>query len=368
MGRKIVIITIWLPNSFISCLFKYNKGGDMMNKYFAFQWHILDDCDQRCNHCYIFSEDNSKKLDKMSFEDMNRVLDNCLEMTDKLKRKPYFVITGGDPILHSNFWQLLETLKEKNIDYSIAGNPFHLTENVCSKLKDLNCRQYQMSLDGLRRTHDYFRKSGSFDLTLDKIKTLKKAGIKTSIMTTVSKLNLNQIPWIVDEAVRAQVDLFSFARYCPLNSNEDKISPQEYRNLLEKLWLKFKEYKNSNTLFSLKDNLWTLFLYEEGLFKIPKNLKEDIFYGGCDCGINHLTVLPNADVYTCRRMESKIGNALESKMTDIFKSNILNQFKNFEKFEKCSNCELFRFCRGCPAVSYTYTKNMYSADPQCWKI
>lgn len=23
-------------------------------QYFAFQWHITDDCDQRCKHCYIF--------------------------------------------------------------------------------------------------------------------------------------------------------------------------------------------------------------------------------------------------------------------------------------------------------------------------
>lgn len=34
-----------------------------MKPYFAFQWHITDDCDQRCQHCYIFSENACKKLD-----------------------------------------------------------------------------------------------------------------------------------------------------------------------------------------------------------------------------------------------------------------------------------------------------------------
>lgn len=33
-----------------------------MKPYFAFQWHITDVCDQRCKHCYIFAEDNCKKL------------------------------------------------------------------------------------------------------------------------------------------------------------------------------------------------------------------------------------------------------------------------------------------------------------------
>ena len=28
-----------------------------MKQYFTFQWHITDDCDQRCKHCYIFAED-----------------------------------------------------------------------------------------------------------------------------------------------------------------------------------------------------------------------------------------------------------------------------------------------------------------------
>ena len=73
-----------------------------MNKFFAFQWHILDDCDQRCNHCYIFQQE--KELHTMNYEEMEIVLDNCLDMCNKTNRIPYFSITGGDPILHPNFW------------------------------------------------------------------------------------------------------------------------------------------------------------------------------------------------------------------------------------------------------------------------
>jgi hypothetical protein len=40
--------------------------------------------------------------------------------------------------------------------------------------------------------------------------------------------------------------------------------PEEYRNLLEICWRKFEEYKDSGTVFNLKDHLWTLFLYEKG--------------------------------------------------------------------------------------------------------
>ena len=337
-----------------------------MNDYFAFQWHILDGCDQRCRHCYIDFENNS---DVMNFENIESILDNCLRMCAKIDKTPYFSITGGDPILHPNFWQLLEKLYNHNISYNVMGNPFHLTEDVCLKLKDLGCRQYQMSLDGLRKTHDYFRMPGSYDETLSKVKTLKDAGIKVAIMTTVSKINILQIPWIIDEVVRNNVDLYSFARYCPANGDKSNlIRPQEYKALLEKVWEKFKEYQYSNTLFSFKDHLWTLFLYEKGLFTIHRDLKDDVIYDGCSCADNHLTILPNADVFACRRMESRIGNALNEELLDIFNGDKINQFRKYDEFEKCVNCELLRFCRGCPAVSYGYTNNMYAPDPQCWKI
>lgn len=44
-----------------------------MSEYFAFQWHITNDCDQRCKHCYIFSENNCKSLDAMNWEQMQAV-------------------------------------------------------------------------------------------------------------------------------------------------------------------------------------------------------------------------------------------------------------------------------------------------------
>ena len=32
-----------------------------MNSYFSFQWHITDECDQRCKHCYIYSSGKHEK-------------------------------------------------------------------------------------------------------------------------------------------------------------------------------------------------------------------------------------------------------------------------------------------------------------------
>ena len=75
-------------------------------------------------------------------------------------RLPYFYITGGDPILHKDFWKLLELLSHKNIPFAILGNPFHLNDEVCRRLKEYGCQKYQLSLDGMRQTHDWMRRPG----------------------------------------------------------------------------------------------------------------------------------------------------------------------------------------------------------------
>ena len=138
-------------------------------RYFSFQWHITDCCDQRCKHCYLFAEGHPE-LVSVSVERARTVVDSCLDMCNRMGgRLPYLYITGGDPLLHPDIWDILGYVKEKAIPFTILGNPFHVTDENCERLKACGCEKYQLSIDGNRTTHDYMRKPGSFDTTLEKI-------------------------------------------------------------------------------------------------------------------------------------------------------------------------------------------------------
>ena len=343
---------------------------EKMKQYFAFQWHITDDCDQRCKHCYIFSENACKRIETMSLCDMRTVFDNCLDFCRTFGRLPYFYITGGDPILHPDFWSLLSLMKENDIPFTILGNPFHLDDDACKRLKKYGCEKYQLSIDGMRKTHDWFRKPGSFDLTLQKIGCINRAGIKSVVMTTVSGTNIDEVPDIIDAVVSAGADVFAFSRYCPTSGEKDvNIEPSRYRALLAECDRKFKEYMSHGckTYFNKKDHLWTLYEYETGAFKVPQNARDGMIYGGCNCGNCHLTILPNGDVYACRRvLNSRVANALKNRLADVWTGK-MESYRDFSRFEKCAKCELLSYCRGCPAVAGAKTGNFYAADPQCWK-
>lgn len=339
--------------------------------YFAFQWHITEACDQRCAHCYIYALGDHANFVETPYDDMVKIVENCMSFCEKANRMPYFYITGGDPLLHPNFWDLADLLNNEKIRFAILGNPFHLTKAVCQRLREKGCVKYQLSLDGLTETHDGIRqKKGSYDVTINAVSLLNDAGIDTAIMTTVSKTNCDEIPQLIDEIVKCKADIFAFARFCPDDNNKELCcDAQEYRDMLEKCWAKFEEYeaKGCKTTFNLKDHLWTLFKYEKGLFN-PNDYPDDEYvYDGCNCGNCHITILSDGAVYACRRMKSKVGNALVDDLYNLFTGEEFDKYRVYENFEKCAKCELLRFCRGCPAVAYGYHGDMYAPDPQCWK-
>ena len=123
----------------------------------------------------------------------------------------------------------------------------------------------------------------------------------------------------------------------------------------------------SLSYFNKKDHLWTLYEYETGQFKLPENTKDGMIYGGCNCGNCHITISSNGDIMACRRvMNSKVANVFEDRLADTWICQ-MEKYREFDKFKKCSKCELKAWCRGCPAVANGMTGDFYGADPQCWK-
>ncbi len=338
-----------------------------MARLFGLQWHLTNECDQRCQHCYIWQKHDKENLNYTpTIKQCATIIENFVSFCDEMGVSPYFSITGGDPLLYSSIWDVLEILHQKKIGFTILGNPFHLNEEVAAKLKKLGCLRYQMSLDGLKDTHDSLRKTGSFQSTLEALPILHKAGIRSMIMATVSLLNYKELPAVAKICAEHEVGNFAFSRYCPTHSDvEYNMPPQLYRQFLADMWKTYQELINGKTNFSLKDHLWVAFLYEEGLYKLCD--EKDVILDGCNCAIKHMTLLPNGTVYACRRFDSIVGKIGEKTFKDIFLSQEMEEYRKFDKIEGCKDCELLNYCRGCHAVAAGFSGDFFKKDPQCWR-
>lgn len=340
---------------------------------FAFQWHITDNCDQRCRHCYIFAENREKPLVSMRFDQMREVLRKCDEFTAKLDMHPLFYITGGDPILHPDFWKLAELMKEQKRPFAMMGNPFHLSEEVCKRLKDCGCAAYQLSVDGLEETHDWFRMPGSYKKTMETIRVISRAGIEATVMMTVSEKNCRELPAVMDAVVEAGADSFGFARYVPTSEEKHNlIPPMEYRALLDTYVKKRREHfiRGSFTKFTLKDHLLALYFYEEGNFHPPAycHKEGDHMPAGCHCANGNAAILPDGTFMACRRADgSALGNIFTDDMMEMW-DKAKKTYRQYDKYTGCSRCKLSPWCRGCPAVAYGTTGDYFSGDPQCWHV
>ena len=147
-------------------------------KDFTLQWHITHRCNLRCKHCY--QEDYS------AFEDIDKikpVLSQYSELIKQYNCIGRLNITGGEPLTHPGLYDLLDLARLKGMRTGVLTNGTLLGEWEARRLKACGVDYVQISLDGLEKTHDMFRKPGSFKATLEAIKLIKESGMWAAVMS-----------------------------------------------------------------------------------------------------------------------------------------------------------------------------------------
>jgi len=64
---------------------------------FYFQWHITNECNLRCRHCYH----ESYLKEDIDIIRLTGIADQLCNALDKWKKKGSFSITGGEPLMNS---------------------------------------------------------------------------------------------------------------------------------------------------------------------------------------------------------------------------------------------------------------------------
>ncbi len=100
----------------------------------------------------------------------------------------------------------------------LTTNGALLQQKEVQLLKELDIMFIRVSLDGASAdTHDQFRDvPGTFERATHAIRELVDAGINTTILTTVSRFNLNEISKIADLAAQLGAKTFSHTMLIPL--------------------------------------------------------------------------------------------------------------------------------------------------------
>jgi len=327
---------------------------------FYFQWHITEKCNLRCKHCY-HEEYQQQGLEIPKLLDIGARLCNAIKQWGKIGS---FSITGGEPFLRKDaVFEILDLFekREEVHQVDILTNGTLIDENTITQLvKYKKLRRIQLSLEGLKKANDQIRGDGHFDLTISKIKQLIENKLTICVMMTIGKHNQQDIIPLAEFLGDLGVEAFVLDRFIPegQSSNLQKwvLSSKELKHVYEKCY----DYFNK----SLKPRM----LLYRTLFCLL-NPQDEHIGAMCSVGNNALTIMPDGDVYPCRRLPIKLGNLTKTTVYDIWYTHpLLWEIRNPDNLKgKCNGCEFTPVCRGCRAFAYTQTGDYLESDPQCWK-
>lgn len=318
---------------------------------FTLQWHITQRCDLNCRHCY----------DRSALEDVSLVQGiTILEQMRNFCRTQHVAgqvsFSGGNPFLHPSFVALYRAAVERNLTPAILGNPVneHSLEQILEIEKPVF---YQVSLEGLEQHNDYIRGTGNYRAVMDFLELLQKKEVYAMVMLTLTQDNLDQVLPLAQE-LRERVDLFTYNRLSMVGEGAALQSAEQanYQAFVKDYLAACRE----NPIMAMKDNL----------INIERDLQGRDLFGGCTgfgCGaaFNFVSVLPSGEVHACRKYPSPIGNILHSSLEEIYSAEKAKAYRRGSA--ACIDCRLRPVCGGCPAVTYGYGHDPFSAkDPACF--
>jgi len=340
---------------------------------FIIQWHITEKCNRRCRHCY---QDNSCKSLDLNLSQLLHILDNCLALNISQNKKISFSITGGEPMIRKDFFKftkkLAHDLDSCGYTWRMLSNGSFITKENASKLRDLNLRSFQVSIEGMEKTNDSIRGKGDFKSTINAIRILVASKIPTVVSFTLTKENIGDVFLLASFLKNIGVAALGVRRFIPIGTGAQLKKNIVTSEELKRLYFEIFEFnKKTNPREFVISTGCESAIFNENLLTDGVVAPNGSHYHLCGVVLGRcLTIMANGDIVVCRRMPIKIGNALQDNIYDIYHTNTMTKLRDINKVNsQCNNCSNFMFCRGgAKCMAYAYTGKWNVPDPQCWKI
>lgn len=206
-------------------------------------WQLTNECNFACLHCIEESGPGKAFKDELDDEQAFAVLRQAIDL-----EVPYIALSGGEPMLHPRFFDLVELAARRGAQLKIETNGAYLTKEACGRLKALDVKSVQVSLDGASRaTFNKMRVRGDFDRVIQGIGNLRDAGVPLEINYSPTRFNCHEIGRAVDLAYELGAGSFYTGRTM-YTGNAVKTwhllvpSDDQYRRYFETLRVKRRHY------------------------------------------------------------------------------------------------------------------------------
>ena len=350
---------------------------------------ITKACDYSCLHCNTGSKTDYSS-EEMSAEEIKSLL---LQIKTMGSGQSEVIITGGNPLMRSDFKDIVNFANRIGVAYSInLAATTLLDEEKLQYLKESRVESISIALDGASSdTHDWLRnRQGSYDLTLSLIERMEEAEINVRVCSTVFKRNIMELPklaFLLRSRGISDWEIY-FLIENGINLEVEQVTPEEYMQInfwlfeLKRLGISVRTFEGpllevSDKLKPASTDFLDGGLYEEltretnRLFANPSHyihrlqanakrmanrpVKGSVFVGH------------DGRVYPSGLLPYKIGNARCDPLLDLLSRNarIIKPNTFGMVGGKCGRCVFSDTCGGSRARAFSATGDIYAEDPAC---
>ncbi|MBM3392308.1 MAG: heme d1 biosynthesis radical SAM protein NirJ [Betaproteobacteria bacterium] len=169
-------------------------------------WNLIRRCNLTCKHCYSISADKDFP-GELTTQEIYGVMDDL-----KRFRVPVLILSGGEPLLRPDIFDIANRAKGLGFYVGLSSNGTLIDESNIRRVAETDFNYVGVSLDGIRETHDRFRRmGGAFGKSLHGIRLCRDAGLKIGVRFTMTQDNAHDLPGLLKLVEDEGIDRFYFS-------------------------------------------------------------------------------------------------------------------------------------------------------------
>ena len=280
---------------------------------------------------------------------------------------PSFNITGGEPFLRNDIFEVLKEIRSREFDIYLLSNGILINKERAKILSELAISGVQVSIEGPEEIHEKIRGKGSFSSALKGVRHLLDQGITVTLNVTLSDINADYFMEMVELSSATGVQRLGFSRLVPSGRGKSLLPNMLKKDRVKELY---------EAIISLKIKGLDIVSGDPVLSQMFSTDKKDHGFtatGGCAAGLSGVTILQDGTITPCRRLDIPIGNIRKDSLREVWAtSEVLLKLRDRKSYKgRCRSCSRWASCRGCRAIAYAYScskgeDDFLSEDPQCF--
>ncbi len=339
-------------------------------------------CDLRCAHCLVDGGGGAGAHgagEELSPEQALDAVDQLAELGLRV-----VTVTGGEPLLRRDWFAVASRIREQGMVFRLSTNGHLVDDGVLSQLEAIDTQRVVVSVDGTRAVHDRVRtglgrrgRDSSFDLVMACLDRLRGSPIVASVITAVTRLNLDELDAIHGLLKERGVQRWTVQLAHATGRLRTEAGGQGAEDLLlapaqlEELASFLERAAGDPDLPPIVFNSIGYLSREEPIIRPSGRDRSTPFWTGCHCGIRTVGVEPDGGIKGCANQVGEpfvVGNLRDEPLQVIWDDVERWHWLKPEPERMrgaCADCKLAPVCgAGCTAVAYASTGELFD-NPYC---